>query len=153
MRALATRCAVLIGMAKPMPCPDDRIAVLMPMTSPRAFRSGPPEFPGLMDASVWMKFSLGTMPTSERPVALTTPTVTVCSRPKGLPIAMAHSPTSMRSESPSRAATTPSPAGMRITARSVLESVPTIFPVTSFLLWKRTVISSAPLMTWRFVRM
>ena len=100
-----------------------------------------------------MKFSLGTIPTSERPVALTTPTVTVCSSPNGLPMAMAHSPTSMRSESPSFAAMMLSSAGIRITARSVVASVPTIFPATSFLLWNRTVISSAPLMTWRFVRM
>ena len=101
MSALATRCAVLIGMAKPIPWPDERIAVLIPITSPWALSRGPPEFPGLMDASVWMKFSLGTIPTSDRPIALTTPTVTVCSSPKGLPIAMAHSPTSMRSEFPS----------------------------------------------------
>ena len=71
-----------------------------------------------------MKFSLGTIPTSERPVALTTPTVTVCSRPNGLPIAMAHSPTSIRSESPSFAAIRPSSAGIWITARSVVASVP-----------------------------
>ena len=28
-------------------------AVLMPTTSPAAFTSGPPEFPGLIAASVW----------------------------------------------------------------------------------------------------
>jgi hypothetical protein len=42
-------------MAKPMPIlPPVRlkIAVLMPTTSPRRFSSGPPELPGLMDASV-----------------------------------------------------------------------------------------------------
>jgi hypothetical protein len=34
-----------------------KMAVLMPTTSPRALISGPPLFPGLMDASVWMKLS------------------------------------------------------------------------------------------------
>ena len=47
----------LIGTAKLIPadCPTSlRIAVFMPMTSPREFKSGPPELPGLMAASVWM---------------------------------------------------------------------------------------------------
>src|SRR5437773_3428615 len=73
------------------------------MTSPRRFTSGPPELPGLIDASVWMKFSYVVIPTSDRPVALTTPTVTVWSSPNGLPIAIAHSPTRSLSESPSAA--------------------------------------------------
>src|SRR3989449_4399070 len=73
------------------------------MTSPRRFTSGPPELPGLIDASVWMKFSYVVIPTSDRPVALTTPTVTVWSSPNGLPIAIAHSPTRSLSESPSEA--------------------------------------------------
>ena len=52
--------AMLIGMAKPMPAfmPErDKMAVLMPMTRPRESTSGPPELPGLMEASVWMKSS------------------------------------------------------------------------------------------------
>jgi hypothetical protein len=51
--------ARLTGMAKPMPCePPDllKMAVLMPISSPRALISAPPELPGLMAASVWMKF-------------------------------------------------------------------------------------------------
>ena len=36
-----------------------KMAVLMPMSSPRALISAPPEFPGLIAASVWMKFSKG----------------------------------------------------------------------------------------------
>ena len=79
------------------------MAVLSPMTSPLRFTSGPPELPGLMEASVWMKFSYVAMPTSERPVALMTPTVTVWSSPKGFPMAMAHSPTRSASELPSAA--------------------------------------------------
>ena len=46
------------GMAKPMPCePPERekIAVLMPTSRPFISTSGPPELPGLIAASVWMK--------------------------------------------------------------------------------------------------
>jgi hypothetical protein len=68
---------MLIGMAKPIPFPEATMAVLIPITSPAMLTSGPPEFPGLMEASVWMKSSYVVMPTSERPIALTTPTVTV----------------------------------------------------------------------------
>ena len=52
--------AMFTGMAKPMPMLPplrDRIAVLMPISSPRRFTSAPPELPGLMEASVWMKSS------------------------------------------------------------------------------------------------
>ena len=64
----------------------------MPTTSPRVLNSGPPELPGLTATSVWMNgtpLSSG----SERPLALTTPAVTVFSRPNGEPIASTHSPT------------------------------------------------------------
>ena len=49
-----------MGMAKPMPIEPsvwEKIAVLIPMTSPLRLRSGPPELPGLIEVSVWMKFS------------------------------------------------------------------------------------------------
>ncbi len=49
--------ARLTGMAKPMPWPLATMAVLIPTTSPLRFTSGPPLFPGLMDASVWIKSS------------------------------------------------------------------------------------------------
>ena len=55
-----TRLTMLMGIAKPIPIEPplwEKIAVLMPMTSPRRFKSGPPELPGLIEASVWMKFS------------------------------------------------------------------------------------------------
>ena len=32
-------------------------SLLMPMISPRRLKRGPPELPGLIEASVWMKFS------------------------------------------------------------------------------------------------
>ncbi len=46
---------MLMGMAKPMLLALARTAALMPTTSPRRLRSGPPELPGLMLASVWRK--------------------------------------------------------------------------------------------------
>ncbi len=46
---------ILMGMAKPMPAPAALIAELMPITSPRMFTNGPPELPGLIDASVCKK--------------------------------------------------------------------------------------------------
>ena len=55
--ATTTR-TMLAGIAKPMPCdPPERekIAVLMPASLPVMSTSAPPELPGLIAASVWMK--------------------------------------------------------------------------------------------------
>ena len=71
---------VLIGTAKPMPMlPSVRpllmMAVLMPMTSPRMFSSGPPELPGLIAASVCsISFDRPSVTWNGRFVALMTPT-------------------------------------------------------------------------------
>ena len=51
--------------------------VLMPMSSPRAFTSAPPELPGLIAASVWMKSSYSEKPRFLRPSALTMPSETL----------------------------------------------------------------------------
>ena len=54
----STTRTMLAGMAKPMPCqPPERekIALLMPTSLPSRSTSAPPELPGLMAASVWMK--------------------------------------------------------------------------------------------------
>jgi len=77
------------GTANPMPwLPPvrERIAVFTPMTRPSASTRGPPEFPGLMGASVWMSswIPLVRAPGSRRR-ALTMPWVSVPSRPKGEP--------------------------------------------------------------------
>ena len=90
-RSLSTAFAVLIGMAKPMPalCPTlEAIIVLIPITSPCQFISGPPELPGLMAASVWMASSM-VMPSGSRTerIELTMPRVMVPASPKGLPMA------------------------------------------------------------------
>ena len=50
--------ARLIGMLNPtpsLPPPLEAIELLIPITSPFMLTSGPPEFPGLMAASVWRK--------------------------------------------------------------------------------------------------
>ena len=51
---------VLVGTAKPMPtdAPEgEMIAELTPTTRPSRSKSGPPELPRLIAASVWMKSS------------------------------------------------------------------------------------------------
>jgi hypothetical protein len=68
--------AVLTGIAKPMPrLPPvlEKIAVLMPSRLPATSTSAPPELPGLIAASVWMKFSKVLMPSALRPSALMIP--------------------------------------------------------------------------------
>ena len=54
------------------------IAVLMPITFPPASSSGPPELPGLIAASVWIRLVSDSFPsvTIERPLAETIPLVT-----------------------------------------------------------------------------
>ena len=106
IRSLITAFAVLIGMAKPMPAlwfePPVAIRLLMPMTSPREFSSGPPEFPGLMAASVWMASSISA-PSGVRMgrTELMMPRVMVPLSPKGLPMAKTFCPTTSDFESPS----------------------------------------------------
>src|SRR5215813_9857084 len=62
-------------------------------------KSGPPELPGLMRASVCRKSSKTPTPRT-RSLAEMIPCDTDCSRPNGLPIATTQSPTFSRSESP-----------------------------------------------------
>src|SRR5579862_2071334 len=92
------------GMAKPMfwagalPVDDAATAVLIPTTWPAESTRGPPEFPELMAASVWMMLcSVSPAPPEEppactvRPVADTMPEVTVgvpAERPRALPMAI-----------------------------------------------------------------
>ena len=61
--------------------------MLIPINSPRTFTNAPPELPGLIAASVWMKSSYCVMPIRPRPSALTIPKVTVEFNPNGFPIA------------------------------------------------------------------
>ena len=88
-----------IGIAKPTPSAVPVvlwICALMPITRPSPSKSGPPEFPRLMGASVWIAFATVNPDVSEsieRPVAETTPTERDVCFPNGLPIAATGSPT------------------------------------------------------------
>ena len=128
------------------------MAVLMPSRLPVVSTSAPPELPGLMAASVWMKFSKVLMPSWLRPSALTMPLVTVWPTPKGLPIASTWSPTCKASEFPMTITGSLS-RPIFSTARSVSGSVPITLATVRRLSLRMTSISSAPSITWLFVRM
>ena len=122
----------------------------MPTTSPRAFSSGPPELPGLTATSVWMKgtaLSSG----SERPLALTTPAVTLFSKPNGEPMAITHSPGISAWLLPSGKVGRPV-ALILITATSVLSSRPSTLALNSRRSVSFTVTSWAPRTTCALVR-
>ena len=95
--------AMLIGMANPIPSAVWATAVLMPMTLPPLSSRAPPELPGLIAASVWIRF-LSAVPSWTviwRPKADTIPEVTeFVYVPSGLPIAIASTPTLAADESP-----------------------------------------------------
>jgi hypothetical protein len=77
----STRNAALIGIAKLIPSAFTAIAVLIPMTRPKASKSGPPELPGLIAASVWIISWNRPEPSGlgkSRWSALMIPAVTVC---------------------------------------------------------------------------
>ena len=76
----------------------------MPITRPRASNSGPPEFPCVIGASVWIASTTLYWDVSELielATAETTPTVIESSLPNGLPIAATGSPALTDAESPS----------------------------------------------------
>ncbi len=101
------RRAELIGTAKPTPSalPESlRICALIPITRPRASKSGPPELPWLIGASVWIastRLYCEVSESIERRIAETTPTPSEFSLPNGLPIAATGSPTVTAAELPS----------------------------------------------------
>jgi len=103
------------------------MALLIPISLPVRLISAPPELPGLMAASVCSRLRKvngrpsrpGTVISRSR--AESTPTVTVCSCPKGLPMAMTVSPTIRSDEVPRGTGGNALPGGgetMRRTARS-----------------------------------
>lgn len=110
-----------------MPLAPDITAVLMPITLPSRLTRGPPEFQGLIEASVCRKSEYTRSPLSDgtaRPRAESTPEVTVRERPNGLPIATTVSPIRRSALRPSGCAGRPLPATLR-TARSESRSEPT----------------------------
>ena len=78
----------------------EKIAVLMPTSWPLMLISAPPELPGLIAASVWMKKPKSDTPTCVRASAETMPLVVVWPTPNGLPMASTRSPICSASESP-----------------------------------------------------
>ena len=156
------RRAVLIGTAKLMPCTPRIAAVFTPTTSPRLVTSGPPELPGFSAASVCTSCSISRpdRERSERPSALTTPAVTVCWNPYGLPIAMTTWPGRRRERIAERAPRQVAPCGAesaatRIrthTAMSVSGSAPTIDASRLVPSAKRTSTRDAFSTTWLLVR-
>ena len=88
-----------------------------------------------------------------RPLALTMPAVTVWPRPKGLPMASTHSPTSRFSELPNGTVGRGSGLLTRSSARSVLGSRPIRVASNSSFDASVTVISSASSTTWLLVTM
>ena len=89
-----------------------------------------------------MKLSYGPVPMT-RPLALTTPTVTVWSKPNGLPMAMTHSPTRRASLSPRLSVGSGLSASILMRARSVFGSVPMTLASYSLPFWSLTLISVA----------
>ena len=100
------RLSVSTGTAKPTPALVPvglKMAEVMPITRPLLSRSGPPELPGLMAASVWMMPVIvrSSGPWRVRSSALMPTVVSVRPKgPKGLPIAIAHWPTRRSPEAP-----------------------------------------------------
>ena len=131
MSSGTTSFTVSTGTAKPIPAlaPDGlAICVFTPMRRPALSSSGPPELPGLIAASVWMTFWI-LRPFRDsivRPSALTTPVVSVSSRPNGFPIANTFWPTCSPLLVPTRIGGSFS-GGAEIlrTARSLSSSTPT----------------------------
>ena len=149
-----TKRAVFAGIAKQSPCPPGWMAVLIPTTRPSPSISGPPELPGFRSASVWITPSMARPERleSERPNALTMPSVTVRARPKGEPSAMTNEPTRSSFESPSSTWSRSPSALSRRSARSVVGSSPTTSARTVRPSGSSASTAAAPWTTWLFVR-
>ena len=152
LRSATTLFIIVVGIANPYPVKFpvcEYSMALMPISSPLALTSAPPEFPAFMAASVCMKASTPLAP-NERALADTIPAVTVARRLKGWPMARTHSPTFISSDDTTLMAGRLFPF-IFIRARSVDLSVPMMRAENSRLSFSVTVSSSAPSTTWLFV--
>ena len=117
-----------MAMANPMFWAVSMMAVLMATTWPSAFSSGPPELPGLMAASVWMRLSR-VIPWAWmlRSVAEMMPSVTLGGPPRlsALPMATTSSPTRTSRDTPSSAGVRPLTSAIWISAMSSSGRLPT----------------------------
>ena len=154
----------LLGMAKPIPSTliselsvevEAILLELIPMTWPAIFTNGPPEFPGLIAASVWMALILTPLVLSEigRSTEEMIPEVTEFAywEPSGEPMAIAGSPTFNTEESPKVAVSSTFSEEILITAKSVTESVPMSSPLTLLPSDMTTSNPSEPSTTWLLV--
>ena len=165
LRSGSSFLSVFTGMAKPMPIepPEDwppvAIWALMPITLPCPSRSGPPELPGLMAASVWITSAMLKLlgASMVRCTAETMPVVTVRVKPNGLPMAIVGAPTLASDESPSGRTfmSLTSLGSILSTARSEDTSVPMTLASTNVLVFssKLTETFLAPSTTWALVTM
>jgi hypothetical protein len=105
-----------IGRANPIPSALGIPREFMPTTLPFMSTRGPPEFPGLMEASVWihtLKIPVSSPVGRRNPsgrvrsVLLTTPKLTLRAWDRGAPMARTRSPTCTSPECPSVAQVTP----------------------------------------------
>ena len=144
-----------MAMAKPMFWASPLVAVLMPTTWPAELTSGPPELPGLMAASVWIRpLRLSSVASIERFRAETMPSVTVIPpcRLRALPMAITLSPT-FRAEELPRSATGRLLTPLILTrARSLLVSAPITVALWDWVSVPTvTLIDVAPATTWALV--
>ena len=130
----------------------------MPMTRPSRSARAPPELPGEMAASVWIRSTreLSCLPPvisagTSRPVPLTMPDVTVDSKPEGLPTATAIWPT--MGSLPAKLAAGRLLRSTLTTAMSVVGSVPTTCPCSVEPSAKATSTLREPSTTWLLVMM
>ena len=159
MSCVTTFSAIAMGMASPMPanCPlptelprPVAMAVFMPITLPCVSVSGPPELPGLMAASTWMKLSYSTSARPAlRPTPETMPLDMLKRNSNGEPNAKTMSPCAGSAEE-RRAGSNPS-VFTRSTAISVRGSSPTSVAGCSDPSWSCTSSAVAPSTTCALV--
>ncbi len=146
--------AASMAIEKPRFWASATIAVFMPTTWPAAFTSGPPELPGLMAASVWMRpWRLTPCAVRSRSLAETMPRVTVGWPPRlsALPMAMTSSPTCRSSDEPSSAGIRSLTPSTCTTAMSSSGELPTRVAGCLVPSDRTTVISPRPPTTWALV--
>src|SRR4028118_814562 len=161
MSSSTTPLTVSMGTANPTPWatpwePAEATWELIPITVPRASKSGPPELPELMAASVWTALSMVKLLGASigRPSPLTIPVLTLMPTLSGLPMAITGSPTPNAPESPSVSGRSKlSGASTWMTATSVEGSSPTSSAGLLTPLANLTEISSAPSTTCWLVTM
>mmetsp|Transcript_49226 Transcript_49226/g.162990 ORF Transcript_49226/g.162990 Transcript_49226/m.162990 type:complete len:288 (-) Transcript_49226:98-961(-) len=160
-----TRFTSSMGTAKAMPSIPIAFMVLTPITRPCTSRSGPPELPEFMDASVWIYAvvfrapSESCKPSSERvrSMADTMPKETELVSPSGAPSATTNSPGRRSDDEPSSAAGSAAWWFTRTTAMSEMASECSTTPRSRVTPSERVTVTVPPRAaasrtTWQLVR-